>query len=98
MTFCSGLFRLAALSLLLSAATDLIAVDMFGVFWQEKATVQSELQGSCSEDGCFCCSPSTVPATPAALAPSPFVTSAEPLKIAAAPVVAVDPLFHPPRT
>ena len=97
MTFCSRVFRLAALSLLLSAAVDLIAVDMLGAFWQDKATVQNELQGSCSRDDCFCCSPTTIPVAPVVLMPSQVMTSAEPLKIAAAPVAPFDPLFHPPR-
>src|SRR5436309_13594007 len=90
MTFCSRLFRLAALSLLLSAAVDLIAVDMLGSFWQDTATVQNEAQGSCSQDHCFCCSPTTVPVNHVVLAPSLTVTATDPLMFAAAPVVSVD--------
>ena len=97
MTFCSRLFRLAALSLLLSAAMDLIAVDMFGSFWQDKATVQNELQGSCSQDDCFCCSPAAIPVYRVVLSPILTVTATDPLMIAEAPAVPLDPLFHPPR-
>jgi hypothetical protein len=93
----SKLFRLAALCLLLSAAVDLIAVDMLGPFWQDKATVQNELQGSCSQDDCFCCTPTAIPVTHVVLSPTLIVTATDPLMIADAPVVPLDPLFHPPR-
>ena len=97
MTFCSRFFRIAAILLLLSAAVDLVAVDMLGSFWQEKATVQGELQGSCAEDNCFCCSPTAIPVTHIALAPNPAVTPAGVLTTPRAPFVPLDPLFRPPR-
>jgi hypothetical protein len=97
MTLCSKFFRLAALSLLLSAAVDLIAVDMLGSLWQDTATVQSELQGSCEQDDCFCCSPATVPVKHVVFAPTLNVTPTAPLMIAPAPFVPLDPLFRPPR-
>lgn len=93
----SKLFRLAALCLLLSAAVDLIAVDMLGAFWQDKATVQNELQGSCSQDDCFCCSATAIPAIHVVLSPTLIVTATAPLIVVDAPVVQLDPLFHPPR-
>src|SRR4051812_41498492 len=96
MTFCSR-FRLAALSLLLSAAMDLIAVDMLGLFWQDKATVQNELQGSCSQDDCFCCSPTAIPVNNLVLVPSLTVSATDPVMTTLAPFVPRDPLFHPPR-
>lgn len=97
MKFYSQLFRLAAVLLLLSAAVDLIAVDMFGSFWQDKATVQSELQGSCAQDDCFCCSPTTIPVTHVVFAPTLTVTATDPLLTVPAPFVPLDPLFRPPR-
>jgi hypothetical protein len=97
MTAWSKLFRLAALCLLLSAAVDLVAVDMLGAFWQDKATVQSELQGSCSQDDCFCCSPTAIPAIHVVLSPTLIVTATAPLVVIDAPVVPPHPLFHPPR-
>jgi hypothetical protein len=93
----SKLFRLGALCLLLSAALDLIAVDMLGAFWQDKATVQNELQGGCSQDDCFCCSPTTIPAIHVAPSPTLIMTATVPLIVVDAPVVPLDPLFHPPR-
>jgi hypothetical protein len=90
-------FRLAATLLLLSAAVDLIAVDMLGSLWQGKVTVQSELQGSCAQDDCFCCAPTIIPATPLMLAPTIAVTPADVLMTASPPFVSIDPLFRPPR-
>ncbi len=93
----SKLLSLAALCLLLSAALDLIAVDMLGAFWQDKATVQNELQGSCSQDDCFCCSPTAIPAIHVVLSPTLIMTATVPLIVVDAPAVPLDPLFHPPR-
>jgi hypothetical protein len=93
----SKLFRLAALCLLLSAAVDLFAVDMLGPLWQDRATVQSQLQGSCSQDDCFCCSPTIIPVIHLVLSPTLIVTATAPLIVVGAPVVSLDPLFHPPR-
>ena len=97
MTVWSKLFRLAALCLLLSAAVDLFAVDMLGPLWQDKATVQSQLQGNCSQDDCFCCSPTIIPVIHLALSPTLIVTATAPLIVVDAPAVPPDPLFHPPR-
>ena len=97
MTFWSKLFRFAALALLMSAGVDLVAVDMLGPLWQDKAKVQNELQGSCSQDDCFCCSPTAIPVNHVALSPSLIVTATDPLMIEDAPIVPLDPLFHPPR-
>jgi hypothetical protein len=97
MVIWSKLFRLAAVSLLLSAAVDFIAVDMLGPLWQDGATVQNELQGSCSQDDCFCCAPTAIPVTHVVLSLTLLVTATAPLMVANAPVVPLDPLFHPPR-
>jgi hypothetical protein len=97
MTGCSRFFRFAAVLLLLSAAVDLIAVDMLGPLWQDKAMVQSELQGSCAQDDCFCCSPTAIHVTHFTLKPSLNVTPTGAFIIAPTPFVPSDPLFRPPR-
>jgi hypothetical protein len=97
MTFWSTLCRLAALSLLLSGAVDIVAIDLFGAFWQDKATVQDELNGSCAQDDCYCCSASAVPVQVVVLEPhftiifTDEVESVYPLRISPTR------LFHPPR-
>jgi hypothetical protein len=98
MAVLSKLFRLAALSLLLSAAVDLLAVDMLGAFWQDKAAAQSELQGSCEQDGCFCCSGIAVPVQPVVLQPHLLIATANEIAFVFAPSIAAYPLLHPPRT
>jgi hypothetical protein len=97
MAIWSKVFRLAALALLLSAVVDLIAVDTLGAFWQDKQTVQNELNGSCAQDDCFCCSGTAVPCTPVVLAPSLAITPSDEPLVALAPSLAPAPLFHPPR-
>jgi hypothetical protein len=91
------LFRFAALALLLSAAVDLIAVDMLGAFWQDQQTVQSELQGSCSQDDCFCCSAPTIPCTRVVLEPHYTVTPTDEVATLFTPSRSPDPLLRPPR-
>jgi hypothetical protein len=92
------LFRLAALLLLLGAVVDIVGVDMLGAFWQDKATVQSELEGSCTQDDCFCCSSTVVPVNHIALAPTLVVTATDPVVTALVLFIPRDPLFQPPRT
>lgn len=98
MTFWSPLFRLAALSLLLSAAVDLVAVDLLGALWQDRATVQSELQGSCAQDDCFCCSGTVTPVLPpVVLALHVMITFTEQTVNVFAPSPSLPPHFRPPR-
>jgi hypothetical protein len=96
-TVWSKLFRFAALALLLSAAVDLIAVDMLGVLWQDKQTVQSELQGSCSQDDCFCCSASTIPCTRVVMEPHYTVIPTDETAKLFVPSRSPDPPLLPPR-
>jgi hypothetical protein len=96
-TVWSKLFRFAALALLLSAAVDLIAVDMLGAFWQDKQTVQSELQGSCSQDDCFCCSTPVIPWTRIVLEPHYTVIPTDETAKLFVPSRSLDPLLLPPR-
>jgi hypothetical protein len=90
-------FRLAAVLLLLSAVLDIVAVDTFGSFWQDKVAVQAELQGACAQDDCFCCSATAIPYAPLALTPTLTLVSANEVVTAIDQFVPSDPLFRPPR-
>ena len=89
------IFRLTAILLLLSAAVDVVGVDVLGRLWHGNNAAQTT---SCSDtDECYCCCGHFVIPARIQLRPMQSVFSTQPLDEPKTFAVQLAPPFRPPR-